>query len=53
MTHPPVRAERADTRPVHIETRDPKWWRVSLIVGLGATAVAIAGLFLWGVTQWS
>lgn len=50
--YPPVPAERADTRPLRIVTRNPYRWRVALVVGLGVVAVGIAGGFLWAVNTW-
>lgn len=47
--YPPVPVERAETRPLRIVTRDPRGWRVALVVGLGVLAVVIAGGFLWVV----
>lgn len=49
IPYPPVPVERADTRPLRIVTRDPKGWRVALIVALGFMAVGVAGGFLWAV----
>ena len=46
---PPIPVERAETRPLRIVTRDPKGWRVALIVALGFMAVGVAGGFLWAV----
>ena len=50
--YPPVPVERAETQPLKIVTRDPKGWRVALIVALSFMAVGIAGGFLWAVTLW-